>query len=64
MLSIEMELRAVNVRKVWITYRPVMGEKLENGLSSRLEDYRLIVRRRFACPNDLESYAGGSVSSW
>jgi hypothetical protein len=29
-----------------------------------LEDYRLIVERRFARPNDSESYAGGSVSSW
>jgi hypothetical protein len=29
-----------------------------------LEDYRLIVTRRFACPYDLESYSGGSVSSW
>jgi hypothetical protein len=29
-----------------------------------LEDYCLIVKRRFACPNDLESYVGGSLSSW
>jgi hypothetical protein len=29
-----------------------------------LEDYRLVVERRFACPNDTESYAGGSVNSW
>jgi hypothetical protein len=29
-----------------------------------LEDYRLIVERRSARPNDPESYAGGSVSSW
>jgi hypothetical protein len=29
-----------------------------------LEDYCLIVGRRFSCPNDLKSYAGGSVSSW
>jgi hypothetical protein len=29
-----------------------------------LEDYRLIVDRRFALPNDPESYADGSVSSW
>jgi hypothetical protein len=28
-----------------------------------LEDYRFIVERRFLCPNDLESYSGGSVSS-
>jgi hypothetical protein len=28
-----------------------------------LEDYRLIVERRFALPNDPESYAGGIVSS-
>jgi hypothetical protein len=28
------------------------------------EDYRLIVERRVACPNDPDSYAGGSVSSW
>jgi hypothetical protein len=29
-----------------------------------LEDYRLIVEKRFAHRNDPESYAGGSVSSW
>jgi hypothetical protein len=29
-----------------------------------LEYYRPIVERRFALPNDRESYAGGSVSSW
>jgi hypothetical protein len=29
-----------------------------------LEEYRLIVERRFANPNDQESHAGGSVSSW
>jgi hypothetical protein len=29
-----------------------------------LEDYRLIVERKFAHPNDPESYAGGNVSSW
>jgi hypothetical protein len=29
-----------------------------------LDDYRLIVERRFARPNDTESYAGGSVSFW
>jgi hypothetical protein len=29
-----------------------------------LEDYRLIVARRFARPNDPDSYAGGSVCSW
>jgi hypothetical protein len=29
-----------------------------------IEDYRLIVERRFARPNDPESYAGGSVSTW
>jgi hypothetical protein len=29
-----------------------------------LEDYRLIVERRFACPNDPDSYASGSLSSW
>jgi hypothetical protein len=29
-----------------------------------LEDYRLIVKKRFSRPNDAESYAGGSVSSW
>jgi hypothetical protein len=29
-----------------------------------LEDYRLIVERRFASPSDPESYAGGSVRSW
>jgi hypothetical protein len=28
------------------------------------EDYRLIVERRFARPNDPESYADGSVNSW
>jgi hypothetical protein len=28
------------------------------------EDYRLTVERRFARPNDPESYAGGSVRSW
>jgi hypothetical protein len=28
-----------------------------------LEDYRLVVER-FARPNDPESYAGESVSSW
>jgi hypothetical protein len=33
-------------------------------LTFLLEDYRLIVERRFACPNDSESYAGGGVSSW
>jgi hypothetical protein len=27
-------------------------------------DYRLIVERRSAFPNDLERYAGGNVSSW
>jgi hypothetical protein len=31
---------------------------------SLLKDYHLIVKRRFVHPNDLESYAGGSVSSW
>jgi hypothetical protein len=29
-----------------------------------LEDYSLIVEKRSACPNDPESYASGSVSSW
>jgi hypothetical protein len=29
-----------------------------------LEDYHLVVERRFACHNDPESNAGGSVSSW
>jgi hypothetical protein len=29
-----------------------------------LEDYHIIVERRFASPNDPESYAGGNVSSW
>jgi hypothetical protein len=29
-----------------------------------VESYRLVIERRFACPNDPESYAGGSVSSW
>jgi hypothetical protein len=29
-----------------------------------VEDYRLVGERRFARPNDAESYAGGSVSSW
>jgi hypothetical protein len=29
-----------------------------------VEDYHLIVEKRFACPNDPENYAGGSVSSW
>jgi hypothetical protein len=29
-----------------------------------LEGQPLIVESRFACPNDSESYAGGSVSSW
>jgi hypothetical protein len=28
------------------------------------EDYCIIVERRFARPNDPESYAGGSVSFW
>jgi hypothetical protein len=28
------------------------------------EDSRLIAEKRFARPNDPESYAGGSVSSW
>jgi hypothetical protein len=28
-----------------------------------LEDYRHIVERQFACPNDPEIYAGGSTSS-
>jgi hypothetical protein len=28
-----------------------------------LGDYRLLLERRFARPNDPESYAGGSVSS-
>jgi hypothetical protein len=29
-----------------------------------LEDYRLMLERRLVRPDDLESYAGGSVSSW
>jgi Ca2+/Na+ antiporter len=29
-----------------------------------LEDYRLIVERRFARRSDAENYAGGSASSW
>jgi hypothetical protein len=29
-----------------------------------LENYRLIVERRFALPNDPGSHAGGSVGSW
>jgi hypothetical protein len=29
-----------------------------------LVDYPLIMERRFAHPNDLESYAGASVSFW
>jgi hypothetical protein len=29
-----------------------------------LEDYRLIVERRFARPSDPEKYAGGSVTFW
>jgi hypothetical protein len=29
-----------------------------------LEDYRLIVERRWARPSGRESYAGGSVNSW
>jgi hypothetical protein len=29
-----------------------------------LEDSHLIVERRFTCPNELESYAGGTISSW
>jgi hypothetical protein len=33
-------------------------------LSLLLKDYRLITEKRFAGPNDAESYAGGSVSSW
>jgi hypothetical protein len=28
------------------------------------EDYRFIVEKRFACPSDPGSCAGGSVSSW
>jgi hypothetical protein len=28
------------------------------------DDNRLIVERRSECPNDPESYAGGSVRSW
>jgi hypothetical protein len=30
---------------------------------SLLEDYRLIVEKRFVLPNNPESYAGGSVNS-
>jgi hypothetical protein len=33
-------------------------------LEALLEDYRLIVERRSALPNNPESYAGGSLSSW
>jgi hypothetical protein len=29
-----------------------------------LEDYRLVVERRFARPSDAERYAGGIVSTW
>jgi hypothetical protein len=29
-----------------------------------LEEYRLIVERRFACSDDQGSYAGGNVGSW
>jgi hypothetical protein len=29
-----------------------------------LEDYRLVMERRFAFPNDPESYAGWSVNFW
>lgn len=31
-------------------------------ISSLLQDYRLIVVGRFACPIDLESYAGGTYA--
>jgi hypothetical protein len=34
------------------------------GLALFLEDYCLIMERRFAHLYDLESYAGGSISSW
>jgi hypothetical protein len=42
------------------------GLRIFQNVSSKflLEDYRLIVERSFARPNDPESYAGGSVSSW
>jgi hypothetical protein len=33
-------------------------------VDSVLEDYRLIVKTRFASRNDKKSYAGGSVISW
>jgi hypothetical protein len=29
-----------------------------------LEDYRLIVEKRYARPNDPQSYVGGSINSW
>jgi hypothetical protein len=29
-----------------------------------LKNYQFILDRRFAHPNDLESFAGGSISSW
>jgi hypothetical protein len=29
-----------------------------------IEDYRLVVEMKFVCPSDLDSYAGGRVSSW
>jgi hypothetical protein len=58
-LNIMTELRAINVRKVWITSRR-HGEYVENEISSRLEAYRLIMESRFACPNDVRSMLAGA----
>jgi hypothetical protein len=33
-------------------------------LYALLAEYHLIAERRFACPYDPESYAGGSIHSW
>jgi hypothetical protein len=39
-------------------------KKIKPKPKSLFEGYRLFVERSFACTNDPESYAGGSVRNW
>jgi hypothetical protein len=41
-----------------------MEDEITVIVSSCVLQYHLIVERRFLHTNDLESYAGGSISSW
>jgi hypothetical protein len=47
---------------IWIWWPSLLNRRLIRRFL--LEDYRFIVESRFARPNDPDSYAGGSVSSW